>query len=891
MSGRRARAPDREPFLEFVRTMSPVLFGRPVPLVSRASGSYWLLAFALTAGALGAGAIHVSLLSAFAVLVIASALLAASLPAVEAKDPDRSGFSWREATLVGSCLLLSVVCLLQSVPLPRDWLEALSPQAADLWSQALRPLDAAPPERASLSLAPRRGVIEALKFACYALVFGISAQLSRQLDMWRMAAIAFGAALSVSFVTAAHRLIGAEALYGAYQPLDAQSVAPLLNANSRAGYLNLGFFCGLGLLLRSGTRPYSALIGLGLAFVAAEILLCLSMGATGCLATGLLLVLLLPRKDGRRRQPFELSRWAQAGMLLCIGLGATIMALVAGSRRGLGLDDQSLEKLELASKSAQLALDYWRFGIGRGAFGSMFAEYQGIGEHRIFEHAENLPLQWAAEWGIPVTVAALAALAWALAPIVQRRSFSSPTRRCTVVGCAMLLMQNMVDLGLEIPAIAAMLCAMLGALCGVTRRSGSRREVPMGPRRRVVLAVGSALASICLVLALTFGVESTGRLRQDLYTHLSTSQGLPSESFWSALREAIKAYPAEPYFPLLGSSAALRAGQNPLPWIARALERNPSSAQAHLQLGRILQAGGATSQALGALRRAIELDARQAGTVVSLGTTWHLSPMELGAAAPHGRAGAPLLSLLATRTSDPESRLQLLEQSLERDPAQVNAHYLVASELLHDLQRKTGAVLCTQQRDACLTRAKKHAKLAATAGDSRAGILESRLIAEEGNPSEAEAHLSRVCEQFPGDLACADARAARAVANQSPRLPEAVNALIALGCSNRERCSKTHVGLGNLFASAKQWHLALGHYRKAAQEAPSAATWLALAGAAEQLGQDAVAADARRRIRLLEGANPAHAAPHDAPSTTPSGHPLPNVTEDTPPGEHSTASE
>ena len=38
---------------------------------------------------------------------------------------------------------------------------------------------------------------------------------------------------------------------------------PLLNPNNRAGFLNLGFFCGLGLLFRSGTRPVAALIGIG----------------------------------------------------------------------------------------------------------------------------------------------------------------------------------------------------------------------------------------------------------------------------------------------------------------------------------------------------------------------------------------------------------------------------------------------------------------------------------------------------------------------------------------------------------------------------------------------------------------------------------------------------
>ena len=59
------------------------------------------------------------------------------------------------------------------------------------------------------------------------------------------------------------------------------------------------------------------------------------------------------------------------------------------------------------------------------------------------------------------------------------------------------------------------------------------------------------------------------------------------------------------------------------------------------------------------------------------------------------------------------------------------------------------------------------------------------------------------------------------------------------------------LGIGALFANAGRWHSALSHFEHATQESPSTEAWQAVAGAAERLGDDTVAADARRRVALL----------------------------------------
>lgn len=830
--------------------------------LTRTRCSFLALCFALAVSALGAGAVHLPVLFGYALLVLVSAALAFSVARDPSESEQRMSAAATGATVC--CLALAAVCLVQAIPLPASWLAALAPHNADVWARALRPFDAAAPSAASLSLAPGRGLVEALKFATYGLVFAVSAQLGRGPGgMRRIAGIAYGIALVVSLVTALHQLSGAEELYGAYRPLDAYSIAPLLNPNNRAGFLNLGFFCGLGLLFRSGTRPLGALIGIGLALIAAEILLCASVGGSASLLLGLIAVLLLPLRRGQREGSFELSRPLQLGVVVAIALAATFMAFTA-RRSNLGLDDRSTEKLELFARTWRLALDHPWFGIGRGAFASVFGTHQGPGRFS-YEHAENFVLQGAAEWGLPVMIAALAAMGWALVPIARHALRESPTRRAALVGCGVLLLHNLVDLGLEVPAVAASFASVFGGLA-----SGSRRQrTGVAPARLV--GAGTALGAACLILAFFWGSPSTARMRHTLHEELAAAGGTPTAEFWAKLEGATLAYPAESYFPLLGSSAALAARQNPMPWINRALERGPDNAEAHVQLARILRARGATSQALGALRRAVVLDPLQIANVLRLGSDWQLPPRDLATIAPDGASGAALLVRLASKSEDERDRIELLEQAIERNPEQAEAHQALALVLVRDLERGQRGVFCSERREECLTRALEHSRLGDRPHNAQTGMLQARLLEQQGSFKEAEALLARTCDEFAADLGCRDALVVRALANDSPELDRFVKALVAVGCGNRERCAQIHRTLGGRFAKAGQWHVALGHYRHAVREAPSHEAWQALASAAERTGQESLAAEARRNMARLG----AEAATLDPEKMAPKGLPSP----------------
>jgi tetratricopeptide (TPR) repeat protein len=813
------------------------------------------LAVALALSAQAAGAIHLPIVVAYATLVAGSGALAllAGSGAVRGGShrdgPASSGAAHSRIDVgAGVWFTLALICLLQAVPLPLGWLQQIAPSQADVWVRALEPFGVPPPAYATLSLAPHRTLVEAAKMASYGVIFYIAARLGRH-GLGRIAGIAFASGLAVALVTLAHRVLGAERLFGVYTPRDALLVAPLLNPNNLAGYLVLAFFCGLGLLFRSGASSRAPLLGVGLLLLVIQILLCQSRGGTACLVLGMLLVpLLRPRQGSPSSGPGESGPALQAVLVGGIALVAVVAAIVSRPEGGFGFE-ASLAKLGVLRRALDLILEHPLWGVGRGAFGSAFAQYQPGAGATVFEHAENLPLQWAAEWGVPVALAALAALAWSLWPVLSRRTLESPVRRCALIGAGALLAQNQLDLGLEIPAIAALFVYVLGGLAGASLASAADRS----PRPRW-LGAGTLLTAACAGLVLVAGSDSPARERERLHARLSL--GAPDASFWSSLEAAVRSYPADPYFPLLGASAALAERKDAVPWVARAIERSPNSVQAQLLLARALQARRATRQALGALRRAIELEPDSVGAAMRTAAEWRLAPDLLALAVPDGARGARALMALADASpAGSAEQLRWLSEATVRDPSAAAIHQRLALALQRDLQLGERGVVCREQREACSARAREHAEraVALDATPSRLVLL-AQLIELFDGPRPAEQRLLAGCAAFPGDEDCAAGLVVLAFRNDSPSLPAAVRALIAAGCKTRERCAAVHTSLGRMYASAGQWHGAANHYKQATQEWPTVEAWRGLATASRELGQNARAEDALRRSLLLDPA-------------------------------------
>ena len=83
-----------------------------------------------------------------------------------------------------------------------------------------------------------------------------------------------------------------------------------------------------------------------------------------------------------------------------------------------------------------------------------------------FAHAECFPLQWAAEWGVPVTLLALAAIAHLL---WRGRRRAEGWTAFLATGALVLLAQNLADVAFEVPAVCIALIVTGSTLERVVR--------------------------------------------------------------------------------------------------------------------------------------------------------------------------------------------------------------------------------------------------------------------------------------------------------------------------------------------------------------------------------------------------------------------------------------
>src|SRR6266540_1287701 len=445
-------------------------------------------------------------------------------------------------------LALAAWSALQALPIPIAALSKIAPHNADVWARALRPFGESPLRFGSISLDPGASLVEGLKWFTYAMVFTLAHLVSSWRSRAMGTAIAFGSSVAVALVALGHGLAGATSLFGLYTPelaVPRWGLPPILNPNNLSGYLNLGAFAGLGLLLaqRDGeeVRPVlrRGLIAGGLALVVAVSVLAASRAGVLGFGLGVMLFAALLWVSGSERREREAVRGERAPVrqalvpaALAIG-GGILLALVGASEMTWAeLWDANVEKLRIASWSRPLIKDFPWFGVGRGAFESVFPAYRPASGHVVYAYPENFVIQWLTEWGILAAVAASLLLIWMYRP-APRGGPSDSIRIGAWVGVGVLLLQNLVDLALEIPAVAILTAAVLGAL--YRERSAndekiSQREesIPMERRRRkrnfsgrvrrrALAIVTFAAGTLVFALAAILGRNSVGGERSGLH--------------------------------------------------------------------------------------------------------------------------------------------------------------------------------------------------------------------------------------------------------------------------------------------------------------------------------------------------------------------------------------
>ena len=807
------------------------------------------------------GAVHIPIILLLSLLSLP--LGAAAFARLSSEG--RLGMSNPIWVLVG----LAIFSVAQAVPMPDRISASLAPQSHAVWGACLRAFGEAGPSWHSLSIDTGATWIEASKWFAYAATFGAALTLALRGRGAILLCTLFGSAVLAALISAVHLALGATRLYGIYEPQFAVTpwrVAPLLNPNNLSGYLLLGIFAGFSLvLMRRPVLPRPMLL-VTIAGTLGVLILTGSRGGVVACALGMALFagyLLVPQ----RGRSGSFSRGARPKILLglaAVGIaGVGFATLAAGDETWVALQDESFSKLSVVRWTRGLIADNWLVGVGRGAFETAFPPYRAGFGRMLFQYPENFIAQWLSEWGVVVSLLALLGFLRSIRP--WRLVVSETSNVALCIGMVALLVQNLVDLGLEVMSVGIAFSVALGTVVGSGWRSdppgGELGETAATKHSRTRLLSGAAvLAGLALVanaMGWVFGMQTAVADRESmraLYDTLPENQGEAS-GFQSKLRAAILRHPGDSYLPLLGALAANRAKRDPIAWINRALERDPERGAAHFLLGQILIGHGSVAQGMLALRFAVVRQPEFLGRAATFAVERAQRAEELWASVPEGSAGVPMLLALARAADNQQKPLvqasALIAEASRRDPRSRPARLAETRELLQALSGDNEA--CTAERRlACLNRLDAALRVLESGDEPSTEVIlaGAKRRALDGRALEASRFLAERCPRLPAPTSCLREQIVYALQAREPTVQsDAITAYLAAACDSAAECAKAAVWVGDRLQERGDKLGAITYYSRAAKENPSRATWQKLAVASKAAGQTQRSQEAAQRAQ------------------------------------------
>ena len=791
---------------------------------SRARVGRWLLALTIVSSALGLGALHTPVLAVVALLATTSAALLWYDAEPLAPRPAATA-------LVGVSLLLIAWTALQLVPLPRSVVSAIASENADAWSRCLSALREDGPSIVTISLEPVATRVQVLRGVTYLAVLVAALRVAR-----RQEGVAFlERTLLVSTVAIAgaalvHPVLGARKVFGMYEPgeklgYDVQHIAPLLNTNHLAAYVNIGVFLALGCVIQrreSLPRPPALVIVL---LLGSTTVWTLSRGGTATLILGALLVAVMT--FGMRR----MKRVRVAGPLALVTVaisGGAILLLSAFDDMRRKFAHNDLSKLELLQNTVALVREHPLFGVGRGAFEATFPKVREGRGYWVFTHPENLLAQWTTEWGVPLAIVALAAIVWALRPrtaLARSRPPAGAWAALIAVG-----LHNMVDFSSEVPGVVIALAVCAAMVAG---GSGGGKPVAHGgsiwARRPNALVFGLGIATLVAVAAtVPFSAHELYN-EQRAFKDEALDPELTREAFRARAREAMLRHPAEPYFPFVGAVRATAVrDESVIPWAGRALERSPVHGRVHLLLARSLFVKN-PSQARLEYRLACIQDRGLCARDEALGlVAGYDDAIEL---VPHGDAGLETLNHLANRVGQrlPATVTRIDREIAERDPRALGPVQRAAARSLGDVKDKE--IWCVDPatppqagvRLSCVSDGlDAAARLRAAAPERCEGhALTAELRVAAGEIDAGFAELDRSLEQVAERSPCARRLVSLAVQiGNKLRVDAALDRLLKLGCEAPAECVNNLKFAADIETGRGSHRRALALLKKAWERAP-----------------------------------------------------------------------
>ena len=856
-----------------------------------------------------------------ALLVVGFIALSVGLVAILTDDKE-AATPWPAAVF----FVLGVYSALQALPLPLPLLRALAPHNAVVWRDAANTagsiLASAP-----LSLDPASTMQEALKWIVYGAVFIISARVTRETSPRWVPAVVGSVGLVVSAVTIGHGLLGANEYFGLYTPqftVQYWALAPLLNPNNLAGYLNLSTFCALGIMSCRRSRVPAAVAGLAAITMIAVSISCASRSGIASLLIG---VAVLPAAF-RYARPQTGARGRARLRVACISVTTALvigvgLALLGGGYASLrGIFSEGTEKFQLFPWLLAMSQEYFWLGAGRGSFDSAFPAFAHSAHHLRFQYAENFLLQWLIEWGAPITLIPLYSLFRGVFPLSKFREASLSTVAASV-GIGVLLVHNLLDLSLELPGVAIAVAALLGSVWQASRaridstiqESRPRDpghpiptgETPAAPsaragtsdtqrkwlRERASTVVGKlrlwnrslhlpralSIATLLLAMAIGVGVAFSAGTALDERSALTALLADPTAQPRKLLTDVgamVVRHPADPHFPLVGAVLATKVnGARPLKWGAQAVRRAPHSGRPYLLLARLLAALDARGQALRTLSMALAREPALRDSVRDSALALTTNSAELIQAAPQGQPGVDLLISLSRHTSLREKypkRRALLEAALQQNQSSPEPKLELLSVLLDCLESAAGA--CLQQRNAWLERSGSLLANLDKTDSSRPHTIvpRARLLLIRGARDESLALLTASCSAASQPEDCQKLRVRVAEASHdAPSLRRAIVDYLRTACAQIQHCMPATVWTGDIYLQAGLWSDAAMAFEKAAKREGNAELWLRVASAAQRSGDSGLAIRALRNAELARqtarSLRPTATTPAEAGST------------------------
>jgi tetratricopeptide (TPR) repeat protein len=497
-------------------------------------------------------------------------------------------------------------------------------------------------------------------------------------------------------------------------------------------------------------------------------------------------------------------KWGAVALAL---LGAAVFMLFDRLAARFAETSTYALKLEVWPQAFNAAKDFWRTGMGRGAFEVGFTRFSVEHLGKTFTHPENFVLQLLSEMGF---IAALAVIALAGFALVRqlKGGKKSPLELAVAVAAVAVVLHNLFDFNLEFIGVALPLCVVFGVACGDTDGLWALKVRPAP----MVAGLGALMA-----VAFFLGHRDLREQERDFLNSMPAVR--TGDEARAAALPLIAEHPADyVWYSAVAAQLVEKRPLEPLQAIAfanRALFLYPRDFRSHHIAARALRALGHRSQALLEYRLAF-VSSWSSSAALDECVRYAKDPAELRACVPEeawaldvlfAKAGGPLAADACVAV--------VTEAELRNDLAPLA---VTCSKLLLHQQRLDDAI-------AVLDAAQKRAGASADLAIGRADILKA-----QARPDDAVATLENALKQAPAHFALT---LALADAYMAGKRYEAARSVVvhttAVTTDSKSRATLKTLE-GDIDQAIGQLDRAVTEYRAAAQLVPTAPRHYAVAG-------------------------------------------------------------